>query len=125
MLENVTNQFNNLRDAATEKINSFGKPGDLFISLGLYGLAGFLAGVLFKHLGKFLIITILITAAILYGFQHFGIITIHKTAFANFFGLTGPITLKEIWLTITTWVKLHTPQSIAIGIGVLLAWLFA
>lgn len=121
MIESIKNKFHEWYEILAAKIKSFDRPTDFFIAIGLYFLAGFLLGLFIKYFGKLVFLAGIITLALVYGLQYLGVITVHFTSLTDMLGLADPVTLQDIWLSLSSWVKSHLMQAIAAAIGIFVA----
>jgi hypothetical protein len=106
---------------STGKWNLFNKPTSWYLHIAIFFVGGFVAGLILKYLGRYLV-WLLIAALALWGLEHFELITINHAAVKGFLGLSSEASWNEVVTQFTEWIQAHIPESVAVAFGLLFAW---
>ena len=104
-----------------DSFNSFEKPSNWYVELGMYAIAGFIVGFLVKHGGRFFFMLLLGAFLALWALDYFQIVTIHYPTFKSVVGLPVDTTFHDATTVTITWIKEHIIESIATFFGFILA----
>lgn len=108
-----------------QSLQSFNKPANWYVELAGFLIAGFIAGFLLKHGGRFFFWLLLGAALALWALEFVHIISIDYSALKTFFGLSAQTSLTDVLNGWVTWVQGHILESLAALFGFILAWKFA
>lgn len=81
---------------------------------------GFVIGFLFKTFGRFLIIGLIVTAAVLWLADYMNFITIHRSQVESLVGMQPFHSFQDLYNYMVTMVREHVAGFIALVIGFLL-----
>ncbi len=84
--------------------------------------AGLILGFLLKSLGRFLVIGLLVTAAVLWIADYFNVITIHQGEIESLLGMQPFHSVSEFGSFASQFIKNHVAASISFFVGFLLGW---
>jgi uncharacterized membrane protein (Fun14 family) len=107
----------------SSKWGFFNKPTRWYLQMATFFVGGFVAGLILKYLGRYLV-WLIIAVLVLWSLEHFELITINHAAVKSFLGLSSEASWNELLVKLGDWVQVHMPESIAAAIGLLMAWIF-
>lgn len=90
--------------------------------VALYTVVSFVCGFLCKNFGRFILMTLLISAATIFVLQQVGIVDAPFQQLAELVGIQGVSSVQEIVMAKMMWVQHHPLTTIGAVIGFLLGW---
>jgi uncharacterized membrane protein (Fun14 family) len=92
------------------------------IDASIYGVFGLIAGFLFKNIGRYILLGLLISCVVLWLLNSVGFVIIDTVHIKDFFGFSAINTLDDLATVFLTWIHLHLIVCIAFIVGFFCGW---
>jgi uncharacterized membrane protein (Fun14 family) len=101
----------------------FNKPTNWYMHIGAFFVGGFVAGILLKYVGRYVIWLLIAGGLLLWSLELLNVVSVNYTALKGLVGLAPDTPWSELFTAWGTWARAHVAESVAAVLGLLFSWI--